>query len=105
MAKWTFLTKHALALSLISKQPLITAHELADAIGATERQIRRIIADLYSCGYIRKEKTGRGIKYSINSDLTLRHDTHNEIAVCDFLDVLRGRRKLDKSLSTPPSTH
>ena len=48
MAEWTFLTKHALALSLICKHPHITGRELADAIGTTERRIRKIIADLFS---------------------------------------------------------
>jgi len=93
MAEWTFLTKHALVLSLIGKHPNITGHELAEAIGTTERQIRKIIADLYSCGYISKERVGRGLKYSINTDMKLRHDTHQEIVVGDFLAVLRVKRR------------
>ena len=63
MAEWTFLTKHALVLSLIGKHPHITGRELAEAIGTTKRQIRKIIADLFSCGYIDKEKVGRGVEY------------------------------------------
>jgi len=101
MAEWTFLTKHALALSLIGKHPHITGRELAEAIGTTERQIRKIIADLFSCGYIDKEKVGRGIKYRINTDLMLRHDTHQEIAVGDFLAALKGQTKRGPS----PRTH
>ena len=89
MAEWMFLTKHALVLSLIGKYPHITGRELAEAIGTTERQIRKIIVDLHTCGYISKEKIGRGLKYSIKPDMKLRHDTHQEIAVDDFLEVLR----------------
>jgi len=89
MADWTFLTKHALVLSIVGKHPYITGRQLAEAIGTTERQIRKIIVDLHTCGYISKEKIGRGLKYSIKPDMKLRHDTHQEIAVDDFLEVLR----------------
>lgn len=89
MAEWTFLTKHALVLSLIGKHPQITGRELAEDIGTTERQIRKVIADLHEYGYIKKEKVGRGLKYNINTDLKLRHEIHQDIAVGDFLDVLK----------------
>lgn len=93
MPEWMFLTKHALVLSLIARHPRLTAQELATAIGTTERQIRRVIADLYDCGYVSKKKVGRGVKYGINPDLSLRHDTHAEIAIGDFLEALGWRRR------------
>jgi predicted DNA-binding transcriptional regulator YafY len=93
MADWMFLSKHALVLSLIAKNSRITAQELASAISTTERQVRRVIADLYDSGYISKKKVGRGIKYRVNPDLSLRHDTHREIAIGDFLEALGWRRK------------
>lgn len=96
MPEWMFLTKHALVLSLIAKNPRITAQELATSIGTTERQIRRIIADLFNDGYINKKRVGRGTRYRINPNLPLRHDTHQEIAIGDFLDTLgwkQNRRK------------
>jgi predicted HTH transcriptional regulator len=46
MPEWTFLTNHALVLSLIARQPYTTALELANTVGITERAIRKIIADL-----------------------------------------------------------
>lgn len=95
MPDWMFISKHALVLSLVAKNPRITAQELATAIGMTERQVRRVIADLYDSGYISKKRIGRGIKYRINPDLSLRHDTHAEIAIGDFLEALgwKGRKK------------
>ena len=93
MSEWTFLSKHGLVLSLISRYPSITGHELAHAIGLTERQIRTIIADLCSCGYVIKEKVGRGIRYTINTDLKLRHCTQRETDVGDFLAALRTEGK------------
>ncbi len=92
MAEWTFLTKHALALSLVSRHPLITAQEIAREIGTTERQVRKIIADLYLAGYIDKKKIGRNIEYAVNRDLKLRHNVHCEVGIGDFLAALQAER-------------
>lgn len=97
MAEWAFLTKHALVLSLVARQPRITAQELAKAIGTTERQVRRVIAELYKFGYINKKRVGRGVRYRINPDLLLRHGTHREIAIGDFLEALGWRRRRRKA--------
>jgi DNA-binding transcriptional ArsR family regulator len=91
--EWTFVTNYALVLSFLAKQPRITARELATAIGITERTVRKIIADLDAAGYISKKKQGRRIRYRINPDLSLRHDTHQEIAVGDFLKALGWKRR------------
>ena len=96
MPEWTFITKHAVALSLIAKHPKITALELGAAMGLTERVVRKLIADLYAAGYIGKKREGRGIRYRINPDLTLRHETHREVAVGDFLEPLGWKRPLSK---------
>jgi len=100
MPQWTFLTKHALVLSLIAKQPRSTARELATSIGTTERQVRRVIADLFANGYISKKRQGRGVRYRINPDLPLRHDTHEEIAIGDFLQGLGWQRRQRKTATT-----
>ena len=95
MAEWTFLTNHALVLSYLASTLKITARELSTAIGITERAIRKVIADLESAGYISKKKEGRYIRYSINPSMHLRHHTHHEIAVGDFLKALgwKGKRR------------
>jgi predicted ArsR family transcriptional regulator len=92
MTEWTFITKHAVALSLIAKHPRITARELGLDLGITERATRKLIADLYAAGYIGKKKEGRGVKYRINPDLSLRQDTHREVAIGDMLESLGWRR-------------
>ena len=107
MSEWTFLTHPALILRLLTKQPNITARELSAVIGITERAVRKIIADLYDTGYIYKKKEGRRIRYHINPDLPLRHDTQRDIAVGDFLEALgwkrrRKRRHIPKVNSETP---
>lgn len=93
MVEWAFLTNHALVLSLVAKKPRITARELAAAIGITERAVRKIIADLDAAGYISRKKEGRRVRYRIDPDQLLRHDTFREIAIGDFLQALGWKRK------------
>jgi predicted ArsR family transcriptional regulator len=97
MPEWTFITRHAVALSLIAKHPRITALELATTMGVTERAVRKIIADLAAAGYISKTREGRGVKYGINHDLSLRQDTHMEVAIGDLLKSLGGKKNLKNS--------
>ncbi|MBL7119536.1 MAG: winged helix-turn-helix transcriptional regulator [Dehalococcoidia bacterium] len=99
MPEWLFLTNHAMVLSYIARHSRITALELANAIGITERATRKIIADMLEAGYISKKREGRRNRYRINPDLTLRHPSHGETAVGDLLQALgwKGRRRLRKS--------
>jgi DNA-binding IclR family transcriptional regulator len=92
MSEWTFLTRHATALSLIAKHPRITAIELAHQTGVTERAVRKIIADLFAAGYIGKKREGRGLRYTIDPALSLRQATHREVAVGDLLTSLGWKR-------------
>ncbi len=93
MSEWTFLTNHALVLSFLAKKPRITARELAANIGITERAVRKIIADLDAEGYITKKKEGRRLRYRINMELSLRHESHQGIAVGDFLGALGWKKR------------
>jgi len=93
MPEWTFLTNHALVLSYIARHPRITARELANAIGITERTTRKIIADLLETGYIAKKREGRRSRYRVNPDLALQHPGHGETAVGDLLEALGWRRR------------
>lgn len=92
MSEWTFLTNHALVLSFLAKHPRITALDLAGAIGIRERAVRRIISDLEVAGYIKKKKDGRRNTYTINLDMPLRHQTHQHVAIGNFLEALAWER-------------
>jgi predicted transcriptional regulator len=96
MPEWTFITRHAVALSIISKHPRITALELGKEMGMTERAVRKIIADLASLGYIEKKRQGRGVEYTVNHELTLRRHTHRDIAVGDLLAAISGNKNQDE---------
>jgi DNA-binding transcriptional ArsR family regulator len=97
MAEWTFITKHAVTLCLIAKHPRVTAIELAREMGVTERAVRKLIADLFAAGYIGKKREGRGVRYRINPELSLRQPTLREVAVGDLLASLGWKRNPRKN--------
>jgi DNA-binding transcriptional ArsR family regulator len=103
MPEWTFITKHAVALSLIARHPKITALELGATMGMTERAVRKLIADLYAAGYIKKKREGRGVRYRINPALPLRQDTHREVAIGDFLEHLGWKRSVRRAARENPA--
>lgn len=95
MARWAFLTNHAVVLFFLSKHPLITGRKLSELIGITERSVRNITSDLESAGYIKRFKEGRQVRYKINPDSPLRHHTQKEKAIRILLEAL-GREQMRK---------
>lgn len=100
MPEWTFLTNHALVLSFLANHPRVTARELGDAIGITERATRKIIADLDAAGYIKKKREGRRIRYRINPDLPMRHETQQDLAIGVLLETLGWRKRARQRQTT-----
>ena len=88
MARWAFLTNHAIVLFFLAKHPLITGRELSRLIGITERSVRNIISDLESEGYIKRSKEGRQVRYKTNLHLPLRHHTQKDKAIRILLEAL-----------------
>jgi DNA-binding MarR family transcriptional regulator len=97
MPGWKFLTNHALVLCLIAQKPRITAREIATTINITEKATRNIINDLEADGYVTKKKEGRRLRYTVYTDLPLRHEMQQDKAIGDLLEILgwkkRKRRK------------
>lgn len=97
MPGWKFLTNHALVLCLIAQQSRITAREIAATIGITEKATRNIINDLEADGYVTKRREGRGLKYRINPDMPLRHESQQDRAIGDLLEILGWKRRKKRS--------
>jgi len=88
MARWAFLTNHAIVLSFLARHQLITGRELSRLIGITERTVRNITSDLESGGYIKRSKEGRQVRYKINLDSPFRHHTQKDKAIRILLEAL-----------------
>lgn len=102
MPGWKFLTNHALVLCLIAQKPRITAREISATINITEKATRNIINDLEVDGYVTKKREGRRIRYTVYTDLPLRHEMQQDKAIGDLLEILgwkrrrqRGKREID----------
>ena len=93
MPELMFLTNHALVLSYIARHPRMTALDLANTVGITERATRKIIADLLAAGYITKKREGRGNRYRINPARPLRQPGSEDTAVGYLLKTLGWRRR------------
>jgi len=92
MSEWTFVTNHGLVLATIAKHANLTAREIGDTIGVTERTAHRIIMDLEAAGYITKTKVGRQNKYKIHPDMPIR-DEMSDAAVGELLAMLGWKRR------------
>lgn len=85
---WTFLSNHAHVLLLISVDPEIKLRDAAVQVGITERAVQRIIADLESGGYLKRERTGRRNRYTVYPKRPLRHAIEAHRTVGDLLELI-----------------
>jgi DNA-binding MarR family transcriptional regulator len=90
--KWTFITNHAVVLTLLDRDKRLTSRDMASALGITERSVIRIIKDLESAGYITKRKEGRENRYTVNADLPLRREDQREVSVNELLKLITDRK-------------
>jgi predicted DNA-binding transcriptional regulator YafY len=100
MKQWTFITHHAAVLVLMANHPRITARELAQEVGVTERTIRMIISDLEAGGYIQKVREGRGVQYRVYPQSPLRHEVLQGTVVGKLLEVLGWRTPCGEMTAT-----
>jgi len=92
MGERTFVTKYALVLASIAKNPDKTAREIGDDVGVTERTAHKIILELEDDGYITKTKIGVRNTYRIHPELPIKSA---DSAVGDLLKLLgwKARKK------------
>lgn len=93
MPKFRFLTNHALVFSHIARQSRITARELSDIIGISERAIHNIIGDLLETGYITKKREGRRNRYGVNPDRPISPAGWEDTAAGYLLAAIGWRKR------------
>ena len=91
-AVWTFLSNHTHVLLCIYKQSDITARQIAESVGITERAVQRILSDLIQAGYLVREKRGRQNVYAITASAHLRHPLERHCEVGGLLAFLISGR-------------
>ena len=88
MSEWALLSNHGLTLICLADKPEVTTREIADDLGVTERSVQKIVSDLHSASYIKKEKIGRRNRYKVNQEKPLRHPIKQDKRVADLLTGL-----------------
>ena len=66
MARWGFLTNHALVLMHVANHPRSTLREIAAAVGITERAALSILRLMEEDAIITRQKEGRRNKYWVD---------------------------------------
>jgi DNA-binding MarR family transcriptional regulator len=70
---WMLLSNHGHVLLYVDTYPDARLHEIATAIGITERSTHKIVSDLEDAGYISRERLGRRNHYVVHREAPLRH--------------------------------
>lgn len=86
--RWDFLTNHAHVLLCVYRDSGIRLRDIAAAIGITERSAHKVLSELVEEGYVLRERHGRRNRYTVKSELPLRHPLVQERSVGDLLEAL-----------------
>ena len=73
MAKWGFLTNHALVLLNVAAHPNTTLREISYDIGLTERTVIHIVRALEEEGILARSRDGRRNRYRVDYRAVMRH--------------------------------
>jgi DNA-binding MarR family transcriptional regulator len=71
---WTFLTKHAAVLLVLSADPDATLNDIAAGAALSHRWTVKVVNDLLGAGYVTRKRTGRSYTYVIDTTAPLRLD-------------------------------
>jgi DNA-binding IclR family transcriptional regulator len=88
---WAFLTSHAVVLLEVDRNANATVREIATAVGLTERQVHRVLADLVEDGYILRKRTGRRNEYRVDRERPMRHSSVAHHRIAELLSALEPR--------------
>ncbi len=97
-SEWTFLSNHAHTLFVLARDPEARLRDVAELVGITERAVQRIVADLETKGYLKREKIGRRNRYRIHPQLPLRHPIEAHRSISDLLRLLLTEQELSALL-------
>jgi DNA-binding MarR family transcriptional regulator len=86
---WRFLSNHTQVLLFLHGDPNARFRDIAQHVGITERAAQRIVADLVESGYIESERVGRRNRYSINTDIAMRHPAQEGHEIGELLKLLQ----------------
>ncbi len=90
MAKWRFLTNHALVLIHVANHPRSTLREIAQAVGITERAALSILRAMEDDDIISRQREGRRNKYWVDFRALLKYPLGGPYSVSELVENLTG---------------
>ena len=97
MAKWRFVTNHALVLIQVAQHPRSTMREIALAVGITERAALSILRAMEEDEIISRKKEGRRNKYWVDFRALLDHPLGGPYTLAELMETLT---EISKQIST-----
>jgi predicted transcriptional regulator len=88
---WRFLSNHTQVLLCLHRDPNARFRDIGQSVGITERAAQRIVADLIESGYVERERAGRRNRYSINTDIAMRHPAQRGHEIGELLELLESK--------------
>jgi DNA-binding MarR family transcriptional regulator len=88
---WRFLSNHTQVLLTLQRDPNARIRDIAEHVGITERAAQRIVADLIDSGYVESERVGRRNRYTVRTDIAMRHPAQRGHEIGELLDLLNPK--------------
>jgi hypothetical protein len=85
--QWTFLTNHAHVLLAVARAPDARVHEIATAVGVSDRAALTILRDLEDAGYLHRVRVGRRNRYTLEQGRPFRHPATAAYPVDRLLEI------------------
>ena len=92
-SSWTFLTNHAHVLLYVAQNPGARMRDVASEVGITERAVQRIIAELEEAGYLSRTRHGRTNRYTVQTDMPLRHPIERAGLISELIRMIQPTGK------------
>jgi hypothetical protein len=100
-SSWTILTSHGTVLLYLAANPITTIRRISDALDLSERQVARVMKDLYEEGVVIRTGTRPHYSYSMNPRSTFRETGLRHIPLKGMTDAVSPR--LADIWANPPS--
>ena len=66
--RWSFLSRHGMAMVEVARRPDIRLRELADGVGVSPRGVQNIVGDLVDAGFLERRREGRRNHYRVRGE-------------------------------------
>lgn len=93
MARWGFLTNHALVLMHVALHPRSTLREISNAAGITDRAVGSILRQMEEEELVSRQREGRNNRYWVDVQALLNYQLSGPYTVVELAEQLMAVAK------------